>query len=178
MPLFGNDTGLFGQDRELGERYSAEDEFRELRSQENGFRELQAMREASTVGRAAGDIFGKPIEQYDEIIDARLKSGMSNDAIEDEIRNIEGMGMLNDMREGSVTGALGNVPTEELERLAQGMMGFSPINSREQMSPERIHNLGVLYGSPLSQERVDYFENQMNRDPNQSYMGNFPKFPR
>lgn len=116
--------------------------------------------------------FGKPVDAYNEIIDALLKTGMSNDAIEDEIRNVESMGVLNDMREGSETGAMGNVDTAELERL---MRDISP---RKQMSPERIHNLGILYGSPLSQERINYFENQMNRDPNQSYMGNFPKFPK
>jgi hypothetical protein len=35
----------------------------------------------------------------------------------------------------------------------------------------------VLYGAPLSQARIKYFEDQRNRDPNQSYYGKFPEFP-
>ena len=113
------------------------------------------------------------LNKFDGMIDALLKSGMSNDAIEDEIRNIEAHGELNDMREGSTTGALGQVDMDTLSKL---MDAFNP--PRKQLSPERIHNLGVMYGEPISQGRLDYFEDQLNREPNQSYMGEFPQFPK
>ena len=148
---------LFGQGRELGEVYDA----------------------TAPYNMDDGSI--------DALIDMMIMRGMSNDAIEDEIRNIETRGELNDMGEGSDTGsmfgelmemrnasgqngALGNVDPAILDQLVKSM-------GRRQMSPERIHNLGVLYGKPLSQDRINYFEDQMNQPHNQSYNGEFPQFP-
>lgn len=145
MPLFGQDTSLFGQDREIGEFYDA------WQTPENP----------------------NPTAT-DAIIDLMIMRGMDNDAIEDEIRNIEGMGMLNDMRENSMTGAMGNMDASEVDILMQAMTD----SNRKTLTPEQIHNYGVLYGSPLTQPQIDFFEDQLNRDPNQSYMGNPPVFPK
>lgn len=52
------------------------------------------------------------------------------------------------------------------------------MDRRKRLTPEQIHNYGVMYGEPLSQQQIDYFEDQLNRDPNQSYMGEFPQYPK
>ena len=49
---------------------------------------------------------------------------------------------------------------------------------RKRMSEADIRNYGMLYGKPLSQQQIDYFENQMNRNPDSSYYGDFPEFPK
>ena len=128
-------------------------------------------------GRELGSIYdagdtNADLDRYNEMIDALVRAGMDNDSIEDELRNMDQFGMVNDMRQGSATG---NVNPEELKMLMQGMI---EMDTRKRMSPEEIHNLGVMYGSPLNQERINYFEDQMNRDPNESYRGQFPAFPK
>jgi hypothetical protein len=81
---------------------------------------------------------------------------------------------LQAMRDFSASGgALGPLATEDMNQ----MMSALGIQKRKRLSPEEIHNLGVLYGAPLSQARIKYFEDQRNRDPNQSYYGKFPEFP-
>ena len=56
--------------------------------------------------------------------------------------------------------------------------GEAMMLMRKRLSPERIHNLGVLYGKPLTQAQIDYHEDIINRDPDQSYMGNIPEYPK
>ena len=159
---------FFGQDRKLGEVYDA--------------------------------VPDQDFDKYNEMIDALLKSGMDNDAIEDEIRNLESFGMLNDMRQDSTSGALGQVDTKTMNELldalrmvdgplpddgmdGQGMKTLremrerSATDRRKRLTPERIHNLGAMYGEPLSEIQIKYFEDQINRDPNKSYMGDFPEYP-
>jgi len=81
---------------------------------------------------------------------------------------------LQQMRsESEMGGAIGQVNNDLIAKI---MGAITP--ERKQLTPERIHNLGVLYGKPISQEQLNYFEDQLNRDPNQSYMGEFPQFPK
>jgi len=79
------------------------------------------------------------------------------------------------MREGSTTGVKGQLTQDDLNKL-YGIVEAMRYQ-RKRLTPEEIHNLGVLYGAPLSRARIKYFEDQRNRDPNQSYYGNPPKFP-
>ena len=125
------------------------------------------------LGQVYDAVPDQELNKFEGMIDALLKSGMSNDAIEDEIRNLEARGELNDMSSESTSGALGQVDRETIAKL---MEALNP--PRKQLTPEQIHNYGVMYGSPLSQERINYFEDQLNRNPDQSYMGEFPQFPK
>ena len=73
-------------------------------------------------------------------------------------------------RMGGMGKSMGQAMSEkEMARLEQ---------QRKRLTPEQIHNYGVMYGEPLSQQQIDYFEDQLNRDPDQSYMGEFPQYPR
>ena len=77
------------------------------------------------------------------------------------------------MRQASgMGGAAGSVPQEILQELV------SDMKPRKRLTQEQIHNYGVMYGSPLTQQQIDYFEDQLNRNPNESYMGSPPQYPR
>jgi hypothetical protein len=108
----------------------------------------------------------------DNIIDLLIRSGMGDDAIADEIGGIEAFGVLNDMRENSRTGNMGRLDQEELYRLMEGM--GQPV--RKRMSPEEIHNLGVMYKQPINQSQIDWYEDALNTDPNGPKPNPFPPF--
>ena len=153
MPLFGNDRELFGQNRDLegqGRRLIGQDG--SLANQGDPFfgqdRELEGQ---------GNRLFGQDRELQELYYALAMEEGGAAMPMSELRSMVERM--------------------QESDNMKQLMESVGQVPQRKQLSPERIHNLGVLYGQPLSQERLDYFEDQLNRNPDDSYMGEFPTFP-